>query len=203
MLSLALFWTLLFGSSFEGEIVYLNTYELDNKRLSVDSLRGILGDTVILVMKQGNYKLTTNGSKRITSIYEGEGNVWYVYQNRFDTILAVGGLAQTMDSIVFDGPRNTTESILGYSCRSLVMTWKSGRNTYYFNDRFAIDPSLFVGHNIDGWNLYCQRSKAVPLMTKYEKKGYTRIQKAILIKERIVSDEELKIPQGRPVVRIR
>lgn len=196
-------WTLFLGASFEGEIVYLKTYEVYDEKLSADSISGILGDTTILLIKQGNYKLSTNGRKRVTSVYEGERNIWYVYRNRFDTILAVGGSARTMESVVFEGPRETNEVVLGLPCRSVAMNWSQGRNLYYFNEKLSIDPELFAGHNIDAWNQYCRISQALPLMIRYEKKGYTRIQRAIRITPRRVLDTELEIPKDKHVIRIR
>lgn len=200
---LLIVWSLVLGDSFEGEVVYVNTYEVYDKKLSADSLSGTLGDTTILLIKKSNYKLSTNGRKRVTAVYEGEKNVWYVYQNRLDTILAVGGSARTMKSVVFESPRETNEEVLGLPCRSVAMNWNQGRNIYYFNEKLSIDPELFAGHNIDEWNQYCRISQALPLMIRYEKKGYTRIQRAIKITPRRVLDAELGIPKDRPVIWIR
>jgi len=79
MQSLIISWAIFLGTSFEGEIIYLNTYIVHDQSLSIDSLRGIRGDTIVLVMKAGNYKLVIMGRKIVTSTYEGEKNVWYIY----------------------------------------------------------------------------------------------------------------------------
>jgi|GEM_PF-1487262 len=203
MQSLILSWALFLGTSFEGEIVYVNTYIVHDQSLSIDSLRGIVGDTIVLVMKEGNYKLVSTGWKRVTATYEGERNIWNVYNNRRDTIVAVTGLAHTMESPIFEVPQNSNETVLGFNCKSVVMTWKTGRNVYYYNEGLRIDPDLYKGHNIDGWNGYCEVSKSVPLMIKYEKKGYTVVQKAVQIREREVEWKEVQVPLGRPILRLK
>lgn len=203
MQPLVIYWALFLGASFEGEVIYVNTYIVHDQNLSIDSLRRHRGDSVILLMKAGNYKLVTTGKKRVTSIYDGEGNIWYVYDNRYDSVLAVSGLMHTKKSLLFDEPRDSDEKVMGFECRSVVMTWNSGRNIYYYNEGLAIDADLFTGHNIDGWNRYCEISKSVPLMIKYENKGFTVVQKAVLIKERQVEMREIQVPLGRPILQIK
>lgn len=196
------FFSLLIIGSFEGEVVYLNTFVLHDQRASIDSLRAIHGDTIILLLKGGNYKLITTGRNRTTSSYEGEKNIWYVYNSKRDTIVAVSGLRYTMESMLFEIPQNTNEKVLGYECKAVAMTSKSERDIYYYNEGFPIDANLFKGHNIDGWNQYCDISKSVPLMIRYEKKGYTIVQTAIQINEREIDAHELALPSGKPILRL-
>lgn len=200
MLPLTLILTLFLISSFEGEIVYVNTYTPSDPEAPVNPSWTELGDTTRFLIKHGRYKMTFNGKKQSTAIYFGEKNLWYFFTNINDTILAMPADIIARDSYTFDTPQNSDEVLLGLKCKSVVANSRLGRTTYYYNEEIGIDPSGFLGHNLDGWYHYCTLTRSLPLLVKYEFKGYTQIQRAIALHPRKVDDSEFEIASGRPVL---
>src|SRR5687768_52862 len=80
-----------FSQSFEGQIVYSNTYKSKIPNVSNDQFSSMMGDTQTYMIKGGNYKSSMNGSMMQWQLYRQADNRHYVKMAGSPAILWTDG----------------------------------------------------------------------------------------------------------------
>ncbi|HBZ40238.1 MAG TPA: hypothetical protein DEO59_17810 [Balneola sp.] len=84
-----------------------------------------------------------------------------------------------------------TETILGKTCKILVVATKTDETTYFYSDEIAVDPSNFSQHKFGGWNEYMKASNgALPLKYILKNEQYTWTSTAVEITRMEIAEEE-------------
>ena len=160
--SFLLFSILAFSQSFEGKILYTNTYKSKNTQYTYERWATILGDTETYFIKGGDYKTTTNGSLMQWQLYINKDNKLYSKMSNTETVL--WNDASVQDDVVLSVKINKNSiRILGYLCDELILTCKSGIQKYYYSSKIGIDAKLFSNHKYGNWYDYLSQSNALPL----------------------------------------
>jgi hypothetical protein len=171
-----------FGQTFEGKIVYKNTYKSKMPNVTDDQLTIMMGSTQEYFIKNGDYKSVTNSSIFQWQLYVNKDNKLYNKMANSETLLWNDGA--TNPDEIFKAELNVgVTEILGYKCDELVLTCKSGTQKYYFNTKLSLDTKLFVNHKFGNWYDFLSKSNSLPLKSIVDNGQFTLESVAIEIKE--------------------
>lgn len=184
-----------FGQTFQGKIIYKNTYESKIPNLTNEQLTTMMGATQEYLIKNGDYKSTTNGTMVQWQLYVQKDNKLYSKMADSDTLLYNEG-GTNPDEVLNVEVKKGTEKVLGLPCDELILTCKSGIQKYYYNSRLNVDASLFAGHLFGNWYDYLKVSKALPLKTVVENPQFTFTSTATEIKDMKLDDKEFHLPEN-------
>ena len=155
------------GQSFEGKIVYSNSYKSKTTNVTDEQFTSMLGSTMDYYIKDGGYKAIVNGSLIQWQIYVNKDNKLYTKMANSDTLIWNDGATNPFEVVKSEINKGVTV-ILGYKCDELILTCKTGIQKYYFNTKFSVDPKLFVNHKFGNWFDFVAKSKSLPLKSIIE-----------------------------------
>lgn len=188
------------GQSFEGKIVYKNTYRSKVDGVTDQQFAAMLGSTQEYFIKDGSYKSVTNGSSVQWQLYVNKENRLYTKIATSEALFWNDGLANP-DTVFKAEFKPKATQILGYDCDELILTCKSGIQKYYFNSSFSVDPKLFVNHKFGNWHEYISRAKSVPLASKIENTQFTFENLATEIIPMKLENVFFKLPDGVKIIK--
>lgn len=156
-----------FGQTFEGKIVYANTYKNKNSKMTDQQWTSMLGSTQEYFMKGGDYKSITNGTFMLWQLYINKDNKLYNKLATSEAVLWNDCSVQGDEVLKVELNKNVTE-VLGYKCDELILTCKTGVQKYYFNSQLFVDTKLFTNHKFGNWFDYLSNANALPLKYSIE-----------------------------------
>lgn len=171
-----------FGQSFEGKIIYKNSYKSKIPGATDQQFTSAMGSTQEYFIKGGNYKSVGNGAIFQWQLYLNKDNKLYNKMSNSDTLLWNDG-SENKDEIIKTEINKGVTEILGYKCDELILTCKSGVQKYYFNSKFSVDTKLFINHKFGNWYDYLSKTNALPLKTVVDTEQFTLESVATEIKE--------------------
>jgi len=148
--------------SFEGEVVYANTYKSKNPKLKEKELASMMGTVHNYFVKGADYKTITNGIFAQWQLYVSKENRIYNKMISSDTVF-YNNAAEHDDQVLDSKITKNATTVLGYACDELILTFRSGVHKYYYNAKFHLDAKLFVNHQYGNFYNYVSRINAVPL----------------------------------------
>ncbi len=171
------FWLLLsfafcFGQSFEGEVVYSNTYKSKMENITDQQLTAMIGNIQNYYIKGGDYKSETNGNFFLWQLYINSENKLYNKLANSDTLTWFDGSANKDSVISIELHKNATE-LLGYKCDELVLNCKNGVQKYYFTSKLPVDGKLYANHLYGNWFTYISKANAIPLKFVVDNEHFT------------------------------
>jgi hypothetical protein len=161
-LSLTITCLSLFAQSFEGKIIFQNSYKSKNAALSDEKLSAMMGNVGNYYMKAGEYKSEANGTFMLWQLYKNSENKLYSKIANSEAVFWNDG-AVNNDQVLKIELHKKAAIILGYNCDELILTCKSGIQKYYFSSKLPVDASLYSKHQFGNWFTYVQNAKAIPL----------------------------------------
>ena len=181
--------------TFEGEIIYSNTYQSKSAQIKDEVLTSTMGTKQQYFIKNGNYKTVTNGQFLLWQLYINKDNRLYNKVVNSEALLWNDASIQG-DEILSVKTNKNVITILGNKCDELILTCKSGIQKYYFNSKFAVDVNKFVNHKLGNWYDFVSRSNSLPLKTIIENTQFTLISTAVEIKPMKLDDNLFSLPEG-------
>lgn len=161
-LSISLCCLIAFGQSFEGKIVYQNSFKSKQAGVTDEQFTSMLGTTLNYYIKGGDYKSETNGTFLLWQLYINKDNKLYSKMSNSEAVLwNDAGVAN--EEVISNEIHPAAVEILGYTCDELVLNCKSGVQKYYFSSKLPIDHKLFDKHQYGNWYFYLLMADAVPL----------------------------------------
>ena len=186
------------GQTFEGKIVYQNTYRNKKSHLINSLLGSMLGTRQEYYIKGGNYKSVTNGSMVQWQLYINSENKLY---NKFASQEALywnDGL-ENGDSVTGATLHKNEIGLLGYPCDELILHCKGGDQRYYFNPALAVNPELYRAHRFGNWYDVLSRTRALPLKLIVVTDSFITESIATEIVPMKLPDEFFRLPEHLPV----
>ena len=171
-----------FGQTFEGKIVYKNTYKSKMPNVTDEQFTTMMGSTQEYFIKNGDYKSVANGSFFQWQLYVNKDNKLYSKMANSEKLLWNDG-ATNSDEILKAEVNKSVIEVLGYKCDELVLTCKSGIQKFYFNLKFSVDTKLFVNHKFGNWYDFLLKTNSLPLKTVVDNGQFTLESIATEIKE--------------------
>lgn len=151
-----------YGQSFEGKIVYSNSYKSKMPNVTDNQFTIMMGSIQEYYIKNGDYKSVANGSFLKSQNYINNENKLYTKMANSEAFLWNDGATNPDEVLKSELNKEVTE-ILGYKCDELILTCKSGIQKYYFNSKLSVDAKLFVNHKFGNWYDFISKSNALPL----------------------------------------
>ncbi len=182
-----------YGQTFEGKIVYKNTYQSKISSVTDEQFTNMFGSTQEYFIKNGDYKSLLNGSFFQWQIYVNKDNKLYSKVANSETLLWNDGATDPDEVLKAEINKDVTE-ILGYKCDELILTCKSGIQKYYFNKKLSIDKKLFVNHKFANWYEFLSKSNSLPLKSIVDNEQFTLESIATEIKEMKLDNTLFQLP---------
>ena len=182
-----------FGQTFEGKIVYKNTYKSKMPNVSDEQFTTMMGSTQEYYIKNGDYKSVANGSFFQWQLYVNKENRIYSKMSNSETLLWNDGATNSDEILKIEVNKNITE-ILGYKCDEVVLTCKSGMQKYYFNTKLSVDTKLFANHKFGNWYVFLSKSNSLPLKSIIDNGQFTLETVATEIKEMNLDKSFFELP---------
>lgn len=161
-----------FAQSFEGQIVYHNTFKSKIPNVSDEQFTSMIGDVQHYYIKGGDYKSETNGKLMVSQLYINKDNKLYNKLANSEALLWNDG-AINKDEVITTELHKGVADILGYKCDELVLNCKSGVQKYYFSSKLPADPKLYANHKYGNWYAYLSQAKALPLKIVIDNAQFT------------------------------
>jgi hypothetical protein len=186
---------IVYGQTFEGKIVYRNTYKSHLPNVSDELFTSMMGSTQEYLIKGGNYLSRANGTVMQWQLYLNKDNKLYNKVSNSETVMWNDGSINT-DSVLKVEVKKGVIEILGYKCDEVILTCKSGIQKYYFSPKLGVDISLYSKHLYGNWYDYLKASKALPLKITIENQQFEMESVAIEVTPMKVNDKELRLPEN-------
>ncbi|HET9486156.1 MAG TPA: hypothetical protein VFO54_01910 [Chryseosolibacter sp.] len=181
------------SQSFEGKILYQNTYKSKSPNVTDEQISQMLGTEQEYLIKEGNYKSSSNGTFLLWSLYISKDNKLYAKMANSPAIFWRDG-AENPDEVTKAEINKGVVTILGHLCDELVLTCKSGIQKYYFSPKVKADPAVFSQHKFGNWSEFISRSKALPLKILIETPQFIMESIATEIAAAKLDDAEFELP---------
>jgi hypothetical protein len=182
-----------FGQSFQGTIVYKNSYKSKVPNLNDEKFTAIMGDTQRYYIKGGSYKSVMNGQLVQWQLYSNKDNKLYNKMSNTETLSWNDG-GTNPDEVLDAKVNKAATEILGYLCDELILTCKSGIQKYYYSSKFSVDPAVYVRHKFGNWYEFISRSKSLPLKSVIDNAQYTIVTVATSIQETRLDETLFELP---------
>jgi hypothetical protein len=145
-----------FGQTFEGKIVYNNSYKSKNPKMTDQQWTSMMGSTQEYLIKGGDYKSISNGTLVQWQLYINRDNKLYNKMSNSETAFWIDVSVQGDEILKVEVNKGVTE-VLGYKCDEVILTCKSGVQKYYFNSKLSVDTKLFANHKFGNWFDYLSK----------------------------------------------
>lgn len=185
--------TTTFAQSFEGKIIYENSFKSKMPSLTDELFTEMMGKSWEYSMKGASYHTLSNGTLMQWQMYLPKDNKLYTKFSNSPAILWTDG-AVNADSVIKSELNKNALTILGNSCDELILTCKSGIQKYYFSSKFKVDPKLFKDHKFGNWYEYVSRGKAIPLKIMIENAQFVIESTATSVKKEKVNGQLFALP---------
>lgn len=195
ILTILLSSTTTFSQTFEGKIIYANSYKSKNAQITDQQWIAMLGSTQEYYIKGGDYKSVTNGTFAQWQLYINKDNKFYNKMSNSESVLWNDASIQGDEVLKVEVNKNVTE-ILGYKCDEVVLTCKSGVQKYYFNSKLSVDTKLFVNHKFGNWFDYLSKSYSLPLKSIIENAQFSMESTATEVKPMKLDSKTFELPAG-------
>lgn len=182
-----------FAQTFEGKIVYKNTYKSKRPNVTDQQFTTMMGSTQEYFIKNGDYKSVTNGSFFQWQLYINKDNKLYSKMANSETLFWNDGAVNT-DEIIKVEVNKAAIQVLGYTCDELIFTCNSGVQKYYFNTKLAVDTKLFVNHKFGNWYDYLLKSNSLPLKSIIQNGQFTLESEATEVAEMKLDKAVFELP---------
>ena len=198
ILCLFFFSTTVFAQSFEGEIVYANSYKSKMPGMTDEQLAALFGPTQEYFISGGNYKSLINGQAVTMQVYDYKTNRIYSKTPKSDTLYWVDA-SMNADTVLSYEIKKNRAVILGYQCDELILHTKTGTATFYFTDKLALESDRYKNHNYGNWSFFAAKSNSLPLKTVTESSMFRIESTAVEIKPLKLDKEYFAIDNNAPV----
>ncbi len=182
-----------FSQSFEGKIIYSNSYKSKNPNITDQLWTSMMGDSQEYFIRGGDYKSMTNGTLVEWQLYINKDNKLYSKMSNSETAFWIDASVQRDEVLKIEINKSVTE-ILGYKCDEVILTCKSGIQKYYFNSKLSVETNLFANHKFGNWFDYLFKSNSLPLKSITETAEFTIESVATEIKPMKLDNKTFKLP---------
>jgi len=179
---------------FEGQVVYTQTISSKTTKLSGESLINYFGDTIIVTIKDGNYRHKMLNASGVTDIiYLASQNRWYYKLAGVDTLYFTDCAVD--DSKVLEIVKQTdTIEIAGFNCHIMTIKTTQSINTFYYADSLFKDPKYFAHHNLGNYNVYINETKSIYLKEIISSDLFDSELIAVQVIQKPILDDEFTLP---------
>jgi hypothetical protein len=188
------------GQSFQGEILYQNSYKSKISNVRDEQFTTMLGSSQKFYIKNGNYKSVTNGQLVLWQTYINKDNKLYTKMSNSDTIFWTDG-SLNLDEVLKAEVNKEVVEVLGYKCDELLLTCKNGIHKFYFSNKLHVDSKLFINHKYANWYEFLSRTNAMPLKYTVDYGQFILESVATEIKQIQLDDTIFDLPKNSKTIK--
>ncbi|MGK6353572.1 hypothetical protein [Parapedobacter sp. DT-150] len=155
------------AQTFEGKMVYHNSYNSKLATLKDDQLNSMMGTWQEYYIKGNSYKSLFDGKFVKMQIYKGDENKSYTLTAKSDTLFWEDYARNKESAVSFEIKKNK-DTVMNIPCDVMILNTSKSKTYYYYNSKYAVDPDLFSNHHYGNWYYIISKIKALPLKTVYE-----------------------------------
>ena len=186
---------------FEGIILYKVIAESKTKNISTANLQKLYGDTMVMFIKSGKYKMSYSGLRVKDILYLSETNNEYTIFHNIDT-LYVSSCANDPRPLTSFKESDEEEWILNRKCKKIVTivgtdeddTWGSVQNSYWYDPEIYLDPAPYMNRKISHVHLYYEAAKSPWLKYKFEGTSFNLSYTAISLEVKTLKKSLFELP---------
>ncbi|HEX8327973.1 MAG TPA: hypothetical protein VF629_10565 [Hymenobacter sp.] len=183
------------AQSFEGEIIYANTYKSKAPNVTDEQWSSMMGNTYNYYIKGAQYKSVANGQLVQWQLYRSADNKLHSkLANSEAAFWNDGGVNE--DTVLKSEIKKGAVEILGYKCDELTLTCKNGVQKYYYSSKLAVDPKLYVNHKFGNWYDMLMLTKSMPLKMIVDAPQFSMESVATAVKPAKLEDKFFELPAG-------
>jgi hypothetical protein len=176
---------------FEGIIKYAVSF--NSESISNQDLIDYYGDTAIVYIKAGKYKIVYPNATVMQTIYNDEKNLYYTQIKGLDSLLYIeANNAVTKYKVSASEKSDTT--IFGYHCSYIQVISKENSISLYFAQDLPLMYKRFKKHKIGGYNKIIRKTKSTYLIAITSNKYFTSTSVAISIEWKKLDDSIFETP---------
>ncbi len=184
-----------FGQSFEGKIIYTNSYKSKNINMTDQQWTTIMGSSQEYLIKGGDYKSIANGTLVQWQLYINKLNKLYNKISNNETAFWNDASVQDDEVLNIEVNKKVIE-VLGYECDEVILTCKNGIQKYYFNSKLLVNTKLFKNHKFGNWYAYLSKANSLPLKSIIETAHFTLESIATEVKPMKLDLKIFELPTG-------
>ena len=190
--------TVSLAQSFEGKIIYQNSYKSKTPNVSDAQFNEMMGTKQEYFIKGAEYMTSTNGTFFQWQIYSSKTNLLYSKMSN-STSVFTNDAATNPDEIVKSEVNKGAATILGKKCDELILTCKNGVQKYYYSSEPKIDASLYAKHKFGNWSDVLAKTNAMPLKIVIDNQQFSVESVAVEVTPFKVSDKIFELPAGSKI----
>jgi hypothetical protein len=186
------------GQSFEGTIVFANSFESKSPALKAEQLSAMMGTVQTYYIKGGKYRSDFNGAFIKTQVFDNAENRSYALTGMSDSLYWEDYGKNKEVAIKYEIEKNK-ETIMGVVCDLLIVHTSTSTSYYYYNKKYPIDPALYTRHAYGNWYYVISKTKSLPLKTVYENEQFIFTSTATKITPMTLDNHLFVIPDKKKV----
>jgi len=161
-------------------------------------LTGMMGDTQGYYIRGENYRTEMNGTFMSLQVYSPSEQRLYTKLTNVDTLYWNDVTIQN-DPVVDWNVSKEQEDVMGVKCSIVVVHTKSGTiYTFYYNSKYAVDPTLYKNHNLGNWNFVIDKTKSLPLKAILDTPQFMMTMTATEVNVKKLDDAIFAVPKDLP-----
>jgi hypothetical protein len=199
------FW-LIFGSAeaqteyFQGKIISETKFVIKDSTKRAIYFSSLNPNQTIEYFKEGNTFDIYDKGRSKTYLYLRAQNKAYFNEWNDDTLIAIDGGRQGRKIITYS-LLPTNDTILGFQCSKLIISYEGGTTTYYFNkSALKINPAWYEKLTYVNWNFISKTLECIPLRTVIERSDYKLTNTLVSFTNENVPDKFFIIPPNVTIV---
>lgn len=184
-----------FAQTFEGRILYTNSYKSKMPNVADQQWRDMMGVTQEYFIKGGSYKSVMNGKLVQWQLFNNQEGRLYTKMSNSEAALWNDATINSDEVLKAEVKRGVTE-VLGYKCDELTLTCKSGVQKYYFSSKLGVDAKQYVNHKFGNWYEMLKNTNAIPLKMVIDSPQFALESVATEVKPLKLDAKVLELPAG-------
>jgi hypothetical protein len=185
------------AQSFEGKIVYQNTYKTKYPAISDEQWGVMMGTRQEYFIRKDTYRSTTNGTMMGGQLYiPKENRLYHLMKGTESVTYQWSDVRVNNDEVLEYRLNKNVTQVLGYACDELILVTRSGTQKFYFNTRLGVDPQLFTHHQFGNWAFYLSKAGALPLKQIVETPQIIMESVAIEVSPQTLDPKSFALPAG-------
>lgn len=187
-----------FSQTFEGKIIYTNSYKSKSPQLKDEQLATMMGTTQEYYFNGADYKSVFNGSYIKMHMYKSKENRSYTLTAQSDSLYWEDYNKNKEVATKFEVEKGK-DTVMGVLCDVLTVYTLKSKTAYYYNSKYGVNPSLFDKHAYGNWYYVLSKTKALPLKTISENEQFTLISTAVNVTRMKLAAMVFELPQDNKI----
>lgn len=181
-----------YGRAFSGKITYTVLLESKCPMISTRELQEMFGNTMVMYIENGRYRMVYNGSYIKEELYLGDENKNFVWIAQNDSLLWRNCKRNDSKTVKTSYTRGF-DYILDRQCDGFSITTDWASTTYIYDPDMFLDPASFSQDGFEYFNRYLRKARAPFLKYVYDGPIFKKTLIATEVEETDLDDDVFRL----------